>query len=83
MSCPTCDHTMHSLGTAPRYFWCPRCGTIKSCEADIAAPALVDRCRRLRDLSAERPELAQSRCNIPSASWNQSREETADELRHA
>jgi len=27
MSCPTCDHTMHSVGAY--WFWCPRCGTLK------------------------------------------------------
>ena len=27
MPCPTCDHTMHQVGTD--VFWCPRCGTIR------------------------------------------------------
>lgn len=52
MSCPTCGHTMQSLGmmemSAIRYFWCPRCGTLKSerCGHDfIESPKLVERCR--------------------------------------
>lgn len=54
MSCPTCDHTMQSLGVdaqqAKRFYWCPRCGTIKtvitSCNDEIDdCPKLVERCR--------------------------------------
>lgn len=52
MSCPTCDHTMQSLGGGgdDAWFWCPRCGTLLrrsligdgvSCEA----PDLVGRLR--------------------------------------
>lgn len=32
MPCPSCDHTMHSLGrleSLDRIYWCPRCGTIR------------------------------------------------------
>jgi len=32
MACKTCDHTMQGLGkveSGARYFWCPRCGTLK------------------------------------------------------
>jgi transposase len=32
MACPTCGETMQNLGGSPpaqRYFWCPRCGTLK------------------------------------------------------
>jgi hypothetical protein len=40
---------MHQLGcheTGRPFFWCPRCGTTKTCEGDIAAPALVEWCRK-------------------------------------
>ena len=33
MACRTCDHTMQGLGEVTGgigYFWCPRCGTLKS-----------------------------------------------------
>jgi len=47
MSCPTCDHTMHSLGHS--WHWCPRCGTIAQAYErrliDIQPPKLVERCR--------------------------------------
>lgn len=48
MSCPTCGHTMHTLGcrvTDRPFHWCPRCGTIRTCEMDDAVPALVERTR--------------------------------------
>ena len=55
MSCKTCDHTMVCLGQiqdGDRYFWCPRCGSLKRVvPADVGggedtdAPRLVDRCR--------------------------------------
>jgi hypothetical protein len=55
MSCPTCDHTMESIGVTAeglRYFWCPRCGTLRSKNGmaetghdEITHPKLVDRCR--------------------------------------
>jgi len=47
MPCPTCSHTMTTLGyieDAPA-MWCPRCGTIDCHGAE--APKLVDRCRQL------------------------------------
>lgn len=34
MSCPTCDHTMHSVSRVRGIFWCPRCGTVKIVEPD-------------------------------------------------
>ena len=44
MSCPTCDHTMHCIGTSdPLVFWCPRCGTIKSKDEEPDVPTLVQR----------------------------------------
>lgn len=49
MSCPTCDHTMHQMGcrsTDLPFFWCPRCGTIKTCDATVGVPVLIDRCRK-------------------------------------
>jgi hypothetical protein len=53
MACPTCGETMKNLGGSPpaqRYFWCPRCGTLKRDDplsGDIfnEAPKLVERCR--------------------------------------
>lgn len=55
MSCPTCDHTMQRLNcgceTSRRWFWCPRCGTVKQDESDADAPALVDRCRKMQALN--------------------------------
>ena len=52
MSCPTCDHTMHQMGcrsTDLPFFWCPRCGTIKTCDAVVGVPVLIDRCRKFQD----------------------------------
>lgn len=50
MACPTCDHTMHSVGvtiTERRVFWCPRCGTLRveGFGSFDEAPMLVPRCR--------------------------------------
>jgi len=47
MSCPTCDHTMVSVGLSRNgydtVYWCPRCGTVK--DAGVACePVLVTRC---------------------------------------
>jgi phage FluMu protein Com len=28
MPCPTCNHTLQSLGGPYRRWWCPRCGTL-------------------------------------------------------
>lgn len=51
MACPTCDHSMESLGIG--WFWCPRCGTIRRRIVDTmttatsdSVPELVNRCRR-------------------------------------
>ena len=44
MACPTCDHTMQRFDSG--YFWCPRCGTLKSDdEISIQRPMVVNRCR--------------------------------------
>lgn len=35
MPCPTCDHTMQSVGqltTGWFLYWCPRCGTLRTTE---------------------------------------------------
>ena len=49
MACPTCDGTMQALGcrvTDRNFFWCPRCGTMKTCQEDTpVVPALVNFCR--------------------------------------
>lgn len=49
MPCPSCTHTMDSLGGG--CFWCPRCGSLKS---DILttqlAPKIVDRLKQMRSL---------------------------------
>lgn len=48
MACPTCSHTMHALGcrvTDRTFFWCPRCGTTRTCDGTDAVPDLVRRCR--------------------------------------
>ena len=51
MACPTCDGTMTPLGcclvTGQYVHWCPRCGTVKPCDAETVAPDLVRRCRVL------------------------------------
>lgn len=39
MACPVCDGTMQNLGG--RYFWCHRCGTVKSNEFDLEPPAWI------------------------------------------
>lgn len=40
MACPTCDHTMQSIGM--HNFWCPRCGTLKL-HGEAEVPKLVNR----------------------------------------
>lgn len=52
MACPTCDHTMQSIGQTKRQdsvFWCPRCGTIRTLysptKMDDDAPSLPHRVR--------------------------------------
>jgi hypothetical protein len=49
MACPTCDHTMQSIGN--QLFWCPRCGTLKDRHAETASgvPTLVGRCRDFQE----------------------------------
>lgn len=57
-ACPTCDHTMQSLGYCDggTVWHCPRCGTVKhhdqfagEAPPKIYVPALVARCRQLPD----------------------------------
>ena len=57
MSCPTCSHTMQSLGHSTEgfdWFWCPRCGTIGDRKLDRAimpdVPKLVTYCQRYERL---------------------------------
>ncbi len=78
MPCPTCSHTMQQLGcctdTGLKFFWCPRCGTLKPCDTEAAAPALVSFCRRYEQavmidgapptLNWERMGIAES-INVP------------------
>ena len=53
MPCPTCDHTLESLGRSDRgdvFFLCPRCGTVKVDALEnhgdkVYVPKLVERCR--------------------------------------
>jgi tRNA(Ile2) C34 agmatinyltransferase TiaS len=54
--CPTCSHTMQSLGvldSGDRAFWCPRCGTIKrqfNKHEVNEATQLVSRCHAFREI---------------------------------
>ena len=64
MPCPICDHTMQSLdGDRFGWWWCPRCGSIKSKQPDIppVAPKLVETVReylkRAPQLDVERRYL--------------------------
>lgn len=48
MPCDRCQHTMHNLGLEQeRKFWCPRCGLVKSIDANgfetVSVPMLVTR----------------------------------------
>ena len=45
MACPTCEHTMHSIGVA--VFWCPRCGTTKQISGPPGVPRNVEALNRL------------------------------------
>ena len=49
--CPTCDHTMQSVGTPDnKVWWCPRCGTIKMWGDDLPGNTEAPRwIRMLRD----------------------------------
>jgi hypothetical protein len=62
MSCPSCSHTMHQMGcrsTDLPFFWCPRCGTIKNCDAVVGVPVLLERCREFeKTLGDERASNA-------------------------
>lgn len=60
MSCPSCDATMHNFGclvSGRPAFWCPRCGTLKTCEGHVAAPDLPRRCRTFGLLLGRSPVL--------------------------
>ena len=64
MACPTCSATMHAMGckiSDRDFFWCPRCGTIKSCDADVGVPMLVERCREFGKMYLI--------SNAPRAAW--------------
>ena len=55
MACPTCNHTMQSVGEIElgwRIYWCQRCGTLKTKGAipEHEAPMLVERVRRFRNI---------------------------------
>lgn len=45
MACPTCAHTMQCL--EGRWFWCPRCGSIKrdTLHVNDAKPDVIERIR--------------------------------------
>ncbi len=55
MACETCDHTVQKLGNHdnPSFFWCPRCGTLKTtCSTspkshEFDAPTIVEKTRSL------------------------------------
>jgi ribosomal protein L37AE/L43A len=51
MACPTCDHTMEGIGYG--MFQCPRCGTVLSANGSVTVSALVMRCRKLAEESAQ------------------------------
>ena len=53
--CPTCDHTMHNVGSPDRrIYWCPRCGTLKeecsfgtlNAHEDVDVPKLAERVKK-------------------------------------
>lgn len=58
MPCPTCDHTMASLGYADggTIWHCERCGTVKHHDQSTDAPPkvyvpkLVERCRKFEPM---------------------------------
>lgn len=53
MACPTCLHTMQSVGDG--VFWCPRCGSIRTVrlETEPCVPKLVARVREYADRLGE------------------------------
>ncbi len=59
MACPTCDHTMQAIvaGDMAAFWWCPRCGTVRSFRSGgrvaDSVPRLVEHVR-----SIERDEWA-------------------------
>lgn len=45
-NCPTCDCDMHEMGckvSGSPFHWCPRCGTIISCEGETPVPPAASR----------------------------------------
>jgi hypothetical protein len=46
VACPTCSHTFTPMGcctvTGRPFHWCPRCGSVRDCDGNVTAPALVD-----------------------------------------
>lgn len=71
MPCPSCSHTMHKLGGdghTKGWYWCPRCGTVRSREhippnaptEHDDVPLLAQRVRTLIDLVSNRSELLDS-----------------------
>lgn len=60
MSCPTCSHTMKSIGEArgEPVFYCWRCGTIKDSIA-VEVPYLVRYVQRLFDQAVDKDLIYQ------------------------
>lgn len=54
MACPTCDHTMQNVGAVnDRIFWCPRCGTLRTCTGDHKDDEVTYFMRRINDIRLE------------------------------
>jgi hypothetical protein len=57
---------MHQMGckvTDLPFFWCPVCGTTKTCDGDVAVPALVRRCQDFQ-------ETIKGQCALHAHEWN-------------
>lgn len=63
MSCPNCDHTMQQIDVS-KYFWCPRCGTLKPEDGFAETPKLVLRCRDFEHFVNEDLSVAWHRLGI-------------------
>lgn len=53
MACPTCDTTMQRIGAGSdiKYYWCPRCGTLRVVSMTVqedGIPTLISRVRLVR-----------------------------------
>ena len=63
MPCPTCTATMQSLGKVEagfKYYYCPRCGTLKMDDNDYEQseiPMLVKRTRKIVEMLADPGQL--------------------------